>query len=122
MNIRFQITIGFFITLALITLSFTAYRSGIDATHIETAAMEQEQFESLFNYANKIDNDLGLLLAIPDNDPQFKQFSKSQRVLALRNRLNTIIAEYNTKSSTLRTLWKSKDLPLKLDPTQFKNL
>lgn len=91
-----------------------------EATHIDTAVINYEEYQSIYNTCNKINTDLCNMNDIPEDDPMFDQFSKSQRILALKTQLNRWVEEYNAKSKMWgRALWKSKELPHQLSNEQF---
>ncbi len=91
-----------------------------EATHIDTAVINYEEYQEIYNTCVKINTDLCNMKDIPDTDPMFDQFSKAQRILALKTQLNRWVEEYNAKSKMWgRALWKSNELPHQLSNEQF---
>lgn len=91
-----------------------------EATHIETAVVNYEEYQEMYNTCVKINTDICNMKDVPETDPMFSQFSKSQRILALRTSLNRWIEEYNAKSKMWgRSLWKSNELPYQLSNQEF---
>lgn len=76
-----------------------------------------EEFQNIYSTCNQIcDNISALSLTKTDSSA----FSKEERVLALENKLNRWIREYNSKSRQItRNLWKSGSLPHQLSRTDF---
>jgi hypothetical protein len=100
--------IGFFVT------------KGKEASHIDDAVANYEYFQDTYNTCSKINTDLCNMKEIPETDIMFQQFSKSQRILALKTNLNKLIEEYNGKSKMWgRSLWKSPTLPYQLTNQEF---
>jgi CRISPR/Cas system CMR-associated protein Cmr5 small subunit len=101
-------TIGFFLTKAK------------EATHIEDAVQNYEQFQEIYNTCVKLNTDLCNYKDLPENDVMFEQFSKAQRILAIKTQLNRWIEDYNAKSKMWgRSLWKSNALPYQLSTQDF---
>jgi hypothetical protein len=91
-----------------------------EATRIDTAVQNYEEFQEIYNTCSKINTDICNMKDVPDDDPMFKDFSKAQRTLALRTNLNRWIEEYNAKSKMWgRALWKSNSLPYQLTNQEF---
>lgn len=91
-----------------------------EAAHVEDAVQNYEQFQEIYNTCTKLNMDLCNMKSIPETDPMFDQFSKAQRILALRTNLNRWIEEYNAKSKMWgRALWKSNSLPYQLTNQEF---
>ncbi len=91
-----------------------------EATRIDTAVQNYEEFQEIYNTCSKINTDICNMKDVPETDPMFKDFSKSQRVLALRTNLNRWIEDYNAKSKMWgRSLWKSNNLPYQLSNQEF---
>jgi hypothetical protein len=94
------------------------------AAHIDDAVLNYEQYQDIYNTCVKLNQDLCNMESIPDTDPMFDaqngQFSKAQRMLAIKTNLNRWIEEYNSKSKQWgRALWKSSELPYQLSNQQF---
>lgn len=101
-------TIGFFLTKAK------------EATHINDAVQNYEQFQEIYNTCVKLNTDLCNYKDLPENDVMFEQFSKAQRILAIKTQLNRWLEDYNAKSKMWgRSLWKSNALPYQLSTQDF---
>ena len=91
-----------------------------ESTRIDTAVQNYEEFQEIYNTCAKINTDICNMKDIPETDPMFSQFSKAQRILALRTNLNRWIEDYNAKSKMWgRSLWKSNSLPYQLSNQEF---
>lgn len=91
-----------------------------EATRIDTAVQNYEEYQEIYNTCVKINMDICNMKDVPETDPMFSQFSKAQRILALRTSLNRWIEEYNAKSKMWgRSLWKSGTLPYQLSNQEF---
>jgi hypothetical protein len=91
-----------------------------EATRIDTAVINYEEYQEIYNTCVKINTDLCNMKQIPEDDVMFQQFSKRQRILALKTQLNRWVEDYNAKSKMWgRALWKSKSLPHQLSNEQF---
>jgi hypothetical protein len=91
-----------------------------EATHIDTAVLNYEEYQEIYNTCSKINTDICNMKDVPETDPMFSQFSKAQRILALRTNLNRWIEDYNAKSKMWgRSLWKSNELPYQLSNQEF---
>ena len=77
-----------------------------DANHIIYTYEEfQNSHNAILSVCQKIDNTKKLT-------KESAGFSNEERVLALENKLSTLVADYNAKSKMItRQMWKSKDLP-----------
>lgn len=91
-----------------------------EATHIEDAVQNYEQFQEIYNTCVKLNTDLCNYKDVPENDVMFEQFSKAQRILAIKTQLNRWVEDYNAKSNMWgRSLWRSKNLPKTLSINDF---
>ena len=91
-----------------------------EASRIDTAVQNYEEFQEIYNTCSKINTDICNMKDVPETDPMFSQFSKAQRILALRTNLNRWIEDYNAKSKMWgRSLWKSSSLPYQLSNQEF---
>ena len=91
-----------------------------EATRIDTAVINYEEYQEIYNTCSKINTDICNMKDVPETDPMFGQFSKSQRILALKTQLNRWVEEYNAKSKMWgRSLWKSSELPHQLSTNEF---
>jgi hypothetical protein len=107
------------LSIALSTI-FYMMRKGREATHIDDAVQNYEQFQEIYNSCVKLNTDLCNMKDLPENDKMFEQFSKNQRLLSLKTSLNRWIEDYNAKSKMWgRSLWKSSALPYELSNQQF---
>lgn len=115
------------LVLAELTLLSFGFRScSIFQGHVENsmqnAVISYDEYQNIYGTCKQLDADLGVIKATPDNDPQFEQFSKAQRVNAIKQNLNRWIAEYNAKSKHIdKKWWKSNDLPYELTSNHFSN-
>lgn len=81
-----------------------------------------EEFQTIYTTCSQLNTDLGSMRAADAKDPMFSQFSKQDRIMGLKSKLNRWIEEYNAKSNMKnRALWKSKTLPVQLSTDDFKN-
>jgi len=79
-----------------------------------------EEYQEIYNTCQKLNTDLCNIKDVPDSDKMFEQFSKSQRIVNIKQTLNRWIEEYNAKSKMWnRFMWKSKGLPYQLSTTDF---
>jgi len=91
-----------------------------EATRVDTAVLNYEEYQEIYNTCVKINTDICNMKDVPETDPMFNQFSKAQRILALRTNLNRWIEDYNAKSKMWgRSLWKSSTLPYQLSNQEF---
>ena len=91
-----------------------------EATHIDDAVQNYEQFQEIYNTCVKLNTDLCNYKDLPENDVMFEQFSKAQRILAIKTQLNRWVEDYNAKSKMWgRSLWKSSALPYQLSTQEF---
>lgn len=105
--------------LLLSTITFWVSK-GKEATHIDDAVQNYEQFQEIYNTCVKVNTDLCNMKDLPEDDKMFEQFSKTQRILALKTQLNRWVEEYNAKSNMWgRSSWKSNKLPYELNVNQF---
>ena len=107
------------LVFVLSTIGFIVSKTR-EVTRIDTAVINYEEFQEIYNTCYKLNTDICNMKEIPNDDPMFSQFSKEQRILNLRTQLNRWIGEYNAKSKMWgRALWKSNELPHQLDNEQF---
>lgn len=89
---------------------------------IDNAQVNYHEFQDIYNTCQKLNTDLGIMQATPDTDKQFDQFSKAQRINAIKSNLNRWVEQYNSNSKKWDVgMWKSHELPYQLDITQFSN-
>jgi hypothetical protein len=107
------------VIFAISTISYIIHKSR-EVTKIDSAVLHYEEYQEIYNTCVKLNTDLCNIKQIPENDEMFKQFSKQQRVLAIKTQLNRWVEDYNAKSKMWgRSLWKSKNLPYQLSNEQF---
>lgn len=122
-----KIVLWILLSLVVLTISgFVMKSCGIFKNHayksMENAVINYDEYQNIYHTCEQINMDLGVIKTIPDNDPQFAQFSKAQRISALQMNLNRWIQEYNAKSKHIeKSLWKSKELPHTLSTNFFPN-
>ena len=121
-----EITLGKKLLLWIIGLSIVISAIGYfvnkakEATHLDDAVQNYEQYQEIYNTCVKLNTDLCNLRELPDDDKMFEQFSKQQRILQLKTQLNRWVEDYNAKSKMFgRALWKSNSLPYQLTVNQF---
>lgn len=80
-----------------------------------------EEYEEMYSTCNKICDDLRVLNLT--NDKTYSSdtgFSKGERIIALENKINRWVREYNAKSRMFRkNMWKSRELPYQLSRNDF---
>ena len=125
-ELKDEISFGKKIFYWLIALCLIASIAGFvwsktkEATHIDDAVQNYEQFQEIYNTCVKLNTDLCNYKDVPENDVMFEQFSKAQRILAIKTQLNRWVEDYNAKSKMWgRALWKSNALPYQLTTQDF---
>lgn len=89
---------------------------------VDNSIVSYENYQNIYNTCSKLNTDLGIMQSTPADDPQFAQFSKTQRVNAIKMNLNRWVEEYNAKSKMInKSLWKSGKLPYQLTVDEFNN-
>lgn len=89
---------------------------------MENAVISYDEYQNIYNTCKQLNDNLGVIQTTPENDPQFAQFSRTQRINAIKMDLNRWIAEYNAKSKHIdKKWWKSSDLPYELTTNHFSN-
>lgn len=114
------------VILVLVVASFGIKSCSIFKNHayksMENAVISYDEYQNIYNTCVQINNDLGVIKDTPEDDKQFEQFSKQQRINSLKQNLNRWIGEYNAKSNHIdKSLWKSSELPQQLNTNQFSN-
>jgi len=90
------------------------------ATHADDAVIVYEEYQEIYNTCFQLNTDLCNIKEVPDSDKMFDQFSKAQRVNAIKANLNRWVEAYNAKSKMWgRSLWKSSKLPYELSVNEF---
>ena len=112
--------------ILLCALGIGCHLFGIGMSHVyksaEDAVVNYDEFQAEYNTCNKLNTDLGIIERTPDNDKQFEQFSKAQRINAIEQNLNRWVETYNEKSKEIdKNLWKSHSLPYQLSVNDFSN-
>lgn len=120
------IMLGILAIIILVVVSFGIRSCNIGAKHVndsmENAVISYDEYQNIFATCEQINADLGVIKETPENDAQFEQFSKQQRINALKQNLNRWINEYNAKSKHIdKKWWKSSELPHTLQTNQFSN-
>lgn len=106
-----------FLCAVFSAIAWLLHRS-VQAT--DTGLIRYQEFQEVYSTVGKINIDLCNIQNVPEDDKMFKDFSKSQQIIALKSNLNRWITEYNAKSSLVNfNMWKSKDLPRTLAQAQF---
>lgn len=125
-ELKDEISFGKKIIYWIIALSVIASIAGFfwtktkEATHIDDAVQNYEQFQEIYNTCVKLNTDLCNYKDLPENDVMFEQFSKAQRILAIKTQLNRWVEDYNAKSKMWgRGLWRSNSLPKTLSVNDF---
>ena len=121
-----KISLIVLVFIALAVLGFGLKTCSIAEKHVtnsmENAVISYDEYQDIYNTCLQLNNDLGVIKSTPDDDSQFSQFSKSQRLNAIKQNLNRWIAEYNAKSKHIdKKWWKSNSLPYELSQNQFSN-
>lgn len=125
-DVKYGIKTGKRIILWLIGLSLFV-SAGIftcnkltQATHIDDAVIVYEEYQEIYNTCSQLNTDLCRMNEQDEKDKMFEQFSKSQRLLAIKTNLNHWVETYNGKSKMWgRSLWKSSKLPYQLSVQDF---
>lgn len=79
-----------------------------------------QEFQDMYNTCKQINTDLCSMRSVDEKDKMFDQFSKQQRIVGLKSKLNRWVEEYNAKSKEWnKSMWKSKTLPYQLTTDQF---
>jgi len=112
--------------LALVLIGMTVRSCSIAQNHVyksmENAVITYDEYQDIYGTCKQLNADLGVIKDTPDNDPQFAQFSKTQRINTIKQNLNRWIAEYNAKSKHIdKKWWKSDTLPYELSTNLFSN-
>jgi len=110
----------------LIGIGFVCNVGGIFAGHAlksaQDAVVNYDNYQDTYNTCVKLNQDLAIVQNTPDNDKQFEQFSKAQRINAIKTNLNRWVEDYNSKSKQIdKNLWKSAALPYQLSVNDFSN-
>jgi len=105
---------------------FTCRIIGIGSNHVtnsmENAVISYDEYQNIYATCKQLNSDLGVIKSTPESDIQFNQFSKSQRINAIKSNLNRWIEEYNSKSKHIdKQWWKYSELPYQLTSDQFSN-
>ena len=89
---------------------------------VTTGIIRYEEFQEIYNTCQKLNTDLAIIQQTPEEDKQFEQFSKAQRLNAIKANLNRWVEDYNAKSKVwTRAMWKSNSLPYQLSVNDFSN-
>ena len=120
------IMLGLLIIIGLAVSGFVMKSCSIAENHIENsmenAVISYDEYQNIYGACQQINSDLKVLKDTPDNDPQFEQFSKAQRINTMKQNLNRWITEYNAKSKHIdKKWWKADNLPQTLSTSLFEN-
>jgi hypothetical protein len=112
--------------IAVSILGFFGKTCSIAQKHVyksmEDAVISYDEYQNIYNTCKQIDLDISVVAAMPDNDASFAQFSKAQRLAALKQNMNRWVTEYNAKSAHIdKGIWKSPSLPHTLTVESFPN-
>jgi hypothetical protein len=112
--------------LLLLGIGFVCNVGGIFVGHAyksaQDAVVSYDNYQDTYNTCVKLNKDLAIIQNTPDNDKQFDQFSKAQRINAIKSNLNRWVEDYNSKSKQIdKNLWKSHALPYQLSVNDFSN-
>lgn len=89
---------------------------------LDNAFIRYEEYQEIYNTCQKINTDLGTILAVDEKDRMFESFSKASMIANKKQQMSRWVEEYNAKSRMWnRALWKSKALPYELNVNQFSN-
>jgi hypothetical protein len=115
---------NYVVVLVIVCLMFFClFIVGKVSTTINTGLIRYQEFQEIYNTTVQINQNLCNLSVIKDNDKMFKDFSKSQQVLALKSNMNRWIGEYNAKSTLINfNVWKSDTLPYSLTTNLYNCL
>lgn len=115
--------IGTVIVIGLIALFFLGRSCGVISKIAEPTNIisSYDEFESMYETCNQICDDISVL---EQTDAEVYAgetgFSKGERLIALQNKINRWIREYNAKSRHIsKSLWKSNKLPHQLSRSDF---
>lgn len=109
------------IIIALVVTSICFYTCNKMKENVtDNAFVNYEDYQEIYNTCQKLNSDLCNIKSVSDSDKMFEQFSKTQRLVGIRNNMNRWIEEYNAKSKMWnKALWKSKQLPYQLSSADF---
>ena len=121
-----RIVVGILIFLGISVTLFTCNIISIGEKHVENsvenAVISYDEYQNIYATCNQLNTDLGIVQSTPETDRQFEQFSKAQRINAIKSNLNRWVEEYNAKSTHIdKKWWKSDKLPYQLAVEQFSN-
>lgn len=86
-------------------------------TDPDRAISTYENFYNMYEQGEQICNDISVM---QNADSLSGGFSKNERIMALENKLNDLIRDYNAKSRAwTRNMWKAEDLPHTLKRSDF---
>lgn len=110
----------FAVIMSIAALSYV-FKIGKKAVHIEGSVENYEEFQEIYNTCEKLNTDLCNMQEVPEGDKMFEQFTKAQRILALKEKLNEWVEKYNSNSKMYgRSIWKSKSLPYQLSVHDYE--
>lgn len=121
-----QISLTVLVIVVLVIVGFGVKTCSIAEKHVtnsmENAVITYDEYQDIYTTCEQLNSDLGVIKDTREDDPQFLQFSKQQRINTLKQQLNRWVNEYNAKSKHIdKKWWKSSELPYSLDVNQFPN-
>ena len=113
MNQNFKISLFIFLVLGAIMVG-AIVRNGVgvveQVTNPTNILSQQEEFHRMNETIHSLCQDIKILEETTSK--KSGGFSKEERVLALKNKLQGLIARYNTKARSLNSkFWKDSNLP-----------
>lgn len=119
---RYAKRLVIWVIVVLFLVSGAAWFFSRSARVVDTGVLRYEEFQEIYNTCQKLNTDLGVIRAVPENDRMFASFSKSAMIVQKQQQLTRWIEEYNAKSRVwTRSIWKSDTLPYELTVNQFPN-
>lgn len=119
-EIRIFKNLYLWLILVILIVSGIAWFSTRTIEVVDTGLIRYQEFQEIYNTINQINQNVCNIKQINESDKMFKDFTKSQQILALQNQANRWIGEYNAKSNLINfNIWKSESLPKTLNVNQF---
>lgn len=120
------VSLSVLVIVVLVIVGFGIKSCSIAEKHVtnsmENAVISYDEYQDIYATCEQLNLDLGVIKETPEDDPQFSQFSKQQRVNTLKQQLNRWVNEYNAKSKHIdKKWWKSDELPHSLSVNDFSN-
>jgi len=106
--------VGVVIVLMVLTRSCGFIDKVIDP---DRGVANYENFYTLYEGCDQLCNDIVIAQGM---DSISGGFTKTERIIALENKLNNLIKEYNAASEAwTKSMWKAEDLPHKVKRSDF---